>query len=73
MGGRASVAAASVVLFAHVDLLARVTIRGETCSWSAGARAVVVAVHVRALVLQYALALLLLCQVASKIKIVVLT
>ena len=53
MGGCASVAAASVVLFAHVDLLARVTIGGETCSWSAGARAVVVAVHVRALVLQY--------------------
>ena len=52
MGGSASVAAASVVLFAHVDLLARVTIGGETRSWSAGARAVVVAVHVRALVLQ---------------------
>ena len=53
MGGCASVTAASVVLFAHVDLLARVTIRRETGSWSAGARAVVVAVHVRALVLMY--------------------
>ena len=51
MGGGAGVAAASVVLLAHVDLLARVPVFSKTCPGPAGAGTVVVTVHVGALVL----------------------
>ena len=51
MGGGAGVAAASVVLLAHVDLLARVPVFCKTCPRPAGAGTVVVTVHVGALVL----------------------
>ena len=51
MGGGAGVAAASVVLRTHVDLLARVSVFCKTCPRPAGAGTVVVTVHVGALVL----------------------
>ena len=45
-------AAASVVLFTHVDLFAGVPVFCKTCTGTAGAGTVVVTVHVGALVLQ---------------------